>query len=130
MSTTYAVLLPADESAWEAATPEQRATTYARHRDFATALHERGHRVVGGAELTHSRGTRQVRRVDDELVVTEGPYAESAEQLTGFYLVDSDDLDDLVEVCGLLADGDGAVEVRACAPDPTDASDPTEDGTA
>jgi hypothetical protein len=44
--------------------------------------------------------------------VSEGPYAETVEQLTGFYGVDSDDLDDLLRVCGLLA-GDGGVEVRA-----------------
>ncbi|GAA5142884.1 YciI family protein [Nocardioides marinquilinus] len=121
MSTTYAVLLPADESAWEAASADDRAATYARHHAFMAALAERGHRLTGGAELTHSRETRQVRRVDGDLVVTDGPYAETAEQLTGFYLVESDDPDDLVACCGLLADGDGAVEVRAAVPGATTA---------
>jgi hypothetical protein len=112
--TTYVVLLPGDESTWERATPEERAATYARHEEFSAALAARGHQVTGGAELTHSRETRQVRRSPSgDLLVTDGPYAETVEQLSGFYVVESDDLDDLVQVCGLLADADGAVEVRA-----------------
>ena len=46
--------------------------------------------------------------------MTEGPYAETVEQLTGFYLVQTDDLDDLIAACGILSSPDGAIEVRAC----------------
>lgn len=113
-TTTYAVLLPGDESAWEAASPEERAATYAVHSEFARLLEERGHRVTGGAELTHSRGARQVRQgPDGAAVVTDGPYAESVEQLTGFYLVETGDLDGLLEICGVLAGAEGTIEVRA-----------------
>jgi len=112
--TTYAVLLPGDESTWENATPERRAAMYEIHGRFAAMLAERGHKVTGGAELTHSRSTKQVRRnADGTVLVSDGPFAETVEQLTGFYLVESDDLDDLLEVCGLLANGDAPVEVRA-----------------
>ncbi len=120
MSTTYVVLLPGNEDAWEASSEEERAAVFARHEAFSRALAERGHTVTGGAELTHSRTTRQVRRVDGELVVTDGPYAETVEQLSGFYVVASDDLDDLVQVAGMLADGAGAVEVRACTDNTVD----------
>ena len=113
--TTYAVLLPGDESTWEAATAEERATMYARHEEFSRLLAERGHVVVGGAELTHSRTAKVVRSSANGsgVVVSDGPYAETVEQLSGFYLVQSDDLDDLLEICGLLAGADGGVEVRA-----------------
>lgn len=111
--TTYAVLLPGDESMWEAATPEHRAETYATHEKFAALLAERGHTITGGAELTHSREARVVRQTDSGLEVTDGPYAETAEQLTGFYLVETDDLDDLVQVVGVLAGPEGGVEIRA-----------------
>lgn len=118
--TTYVVLLPGVEDVFEQASAEERAAIYARHEEFARTLAERGHTVAGGAELTHSRTTKQVRRGGGgRVVVTDGPYAETAEQLTGFYLVESDDLDDLLQVCALLAgdpgDGtaDGVVEVRA-----------------
>ncbi|GAA1165173.1 YciI family protein [Nocardioides aquiterrae] len=107
--TTYAVLLPGDEATWESASEEQRAAMYARHGEFARLLEERGHQITGGAELTHSRAAKVVRADG----VTDGPYAETVEQLTGFYTVETDDLDDLLEVCGLLAGPDGVVEVRA-----------------
>ena len=55
--------------------------------------------MTGGAELTHSKHRAHVRRfASTSVTVTDGPYAETVEQLSGFYLVESDDLDDLVEV--------------------------------
>ena len=112
--TTYAVLLPGDESTWANATDEQRAAMYEKHNRFAELLAERGHKVTGGAELTHSRTARTLRGTKDGLVVTDGPYAETVEQLTGFYLIESDDLDDLVEVTKILADpAHGGIEIRA-----------------
>ena len=47
-------------------------------------------------------------------VVTAGPYAETVEQLTGFYIIDTSDLDDLLEVCKVLGKGESAIEVREC----------------
>ncbi len=114
MSTTYAILLPGDEAAWDSASQAEREAVYARHTRFAEQLAARGHVVKGGAELTHSREARVVRRVGGKLRVSDGPYAESVEQLTGFYLVETDDLDDLIDCIGILEEiGDGAVEVRA-----------------
>ena len=115
MSTTYLILLPGNEASWESATLEHRAAMYAEHERFSRTLEERGHKVVGGAELTHSREARVVRGGADGPVVSDGPYAEVAEQLTGFYLVESDDLDDLAQVCGILATAGDAVEIRATA---------------
>ena len=111
--TTYAVLLPGDESTWASATAEQRAAMYEKHSRFAELLAQRGHKVTGGAELTHSSTGKIVSGSLDSVTVTEGPYAETAEQLTGFYTVETDDLEDLLNVVGILAEG-GRVEVRAC----------------
>lgn len=123
----YAVLLPGDEDAWAAKSDEERAAVFARHDEFSRALAERGHRVTGGAELAHSRHARTVRvDTDGTHTVTEGPYAEAVEQLSGFYLVESDDLDDLLVVCRILADVEGGVEVRECLPGP---EQPTEQST-
>jgi hypothetical protein len=120
--TDYAVLLPGDESVWENMPADQQAQVYARHEEFSKALEARGHKVTGGAELTPSRTARTLRRTGDEITVTEGPYAETVEQLSGFYLVSTDDLDDLVEVCKILADTDGGIEIRACVDHSGDAS--------
>jgi len=110
----YVVLLPGDESQWEHTPPADKERMYAVHREFAQALEERGHKVTGGAELTHSREARVLRTdAAGQQTVTDGPYAESVEQLTGFYVIESDDLDDLLEVCKVLGRGEGAIEVRA-----------------
>lgn len=110
--TSYVVLMPGDESIWAAASPEHREDTYAKHRTFAEALASRGHKVTGGAELAHSKETRLVRRIGTEITVTEGPYAETVEQLTGFYTIDTDDLDDLLQCVGILAETEDGIEVR------------------
>jgi hypothetical protein len=122
--TQYAVLLPGDESVWANATEEQKSETYARHGEFARLLAERGHKITGGSELAHSREAKLVRNGPDGVVVTDGPYAETVEQLTGFYLVDTDDLDDLLQVVALLAGDDAAIEVR---PTVDHSSDPSSD---
>jgi hypothetical protein len=116
MSTTYAILLPGDEDHWATVSEQERARVYGEHDRFSRALVERGHTVVGGAELAHSKSARTVRQGSGgATVVTDGPYAETVEQLTGFYLVESDDLDGLVDVCGILAATGDTVEVRALA---------------
>lgn len=118
--TQYLVLLPGDESRWQQATEAERAATYDRHGRFMALLAERGHRLIGGAELTHSSQSRVVRGDLDAVVVSDGPFAETVEQLTGFYGVESDDLDDLLQICGLLA-GENGLEVRAAVEQASDA---------
>jgi hypothetical protein len=112
--TEYVVLLPGDESQWEQTSQADKEAMYAIHSEFAKALEERGHKVTGGSELAHSREAR-VLRTDavGNHTVTEGPYAETVEQLTGFYIVESDDLDGLIDVCKILGRGEGAIEIRA-----------------
>jgi hypothetical protein len=131
MSTTvqYAILLPDDEQAWEQATPEYRESVYDRHREFSRLLLEHGHELVGGAELAPSRTGRIVRGDRGGVAVTEGPYTETVEQLSGFYLVRSGNLDDLLDLCGLIA-GAGAVEVRACVTGPDAGGTELADGSA
>jgi len=110
--TEYAVLLPGDETKWAQATPEQQAEMFARHMKFSELLESRGHQVVGGNELQPSSTARTVTGSLDDIVVTDGPYAESAEQLGGYYIVATDDLEGLLQVCGILAEGGASVEVR------------------
>jgi len=114
--TQYVVLLPGDESQWENTPQADKERVYAVHREFAQALEERGHKVTGGTELAHSREAKVLRTdAEGKHTVSEGPYAETVEQLTGFYVVESEDVDDLVEVCKILGRGEGAIEIRAAA---------------
>jgi hypothetical protein len=121
--TQYVVLLPGDERAWASATEQQKAEMYAKHGEFARLLGERGHKITGGNELTHSSEAKVVRNGDGGIVVTDGPYAETVEQLTGFYVVDTDDLDDLLQVVGVLAGVEGAIEVRPTVDHSSDHAD-------
>lgn len=112
--TTYAVLLTGSESAWTRMSEEQQAEVFERHEKFAALLEARGHRLTGGQELTASTTTKTLTGSEDGKVsITDGPYAESVEQLGAFYVVESDDVEDLLEICRVLVDPHGAVEVRA-----------------
>lgn len=116
--TQYVLLIPDDYDAWERLTAQERADVYSTHNTFAERLSAGGHQILGGGELKHPREARTVRRSSDGtagVVVTDGPYAESVEQLSGYYLVESHDLADLEQCCGILAQLSG-VEIRECGP--------------
>jgi hypothetical protein len=67
--------------------------------------------ITGGAELATKRRTRVVR-CGPNGTVTDGPYAESAEQLSGFYLVTTEDQAGLLEAAEVLIRSHPAVEIR------------------
>jgi hypothetical protein len=69
--------------------------------------------MTGGAELSTWKRAHAVRRgPNGTALVTEGPYAESAEQLSGFYLVSIDDEQALLEAAQVLVRAHPAVEIR------------------
>lgn len=109
----YVVLVVGDADRWwTTMTEEQRAAGYAEYERFDAELARRGHQVTGGAEL-HGSATARSIPVGGGAVV-EGPFAETAEQVGGFYLVQTEDLEDLLDCCQILAAlGDG-IEVRPC----------------
>ena len=113
--TRYVVfVVDDDEDAWESASDEVRAATYEADERFAKALAERGGRIVGGAELSHSRGTRVLRRGGDGgALVSDGPFAEAVEQVSGFYIVECDDAETLTEACQLMLPAHVRLEIRA-----------------
>ncbi len=110
--TEYLITIPGDEAVWDARTDEDNQTVGHAHRDFVAALAERGHRVKAGGELTPLAQATVVRRKDRGTLVTDGPYAEASEQVGGFYLVESDDLDDLLAIVGQLVAAEPVVEIR------------------
>lgn len=116
----YVVLVPGDERAWANATDEERNAVYAQDEMFAAALRERGWSIVGGAELADSSTAKVVRADGDDVLVTDGPFTETVEQLTGFYIVEAGDLDELAEVAKLLVGGaHGVTGVRGVEIRPT-----------
>ena len=110
--TEYLITILGDEAVWDARTDDENTAVATAHADFVAALTARGHRVAAGGELTARAEAKVVRRAHRGSLVSDGPYAEAAEQAGGFYLVRSDDLDDLLAVVGDLVQTEPVVEVR------------------
>jgi hypothetical protein len=111
----YALLIYGEEKTWESADEATRAEVYAAHTEFARLLGEHSHKMTGGAELRGTSTARTLRGSPESVSVTEGPFAETAEQLGGFYLVETDDIDDVIKLAGLISFGQ-PIEVRPVVP--------------
>ena len=109
--TEYMVLLHGDEQRWAQADETARRRVYGLHEEFSRLAAERGHRITGGAELDGSATATIVRGTADSVSISEGPYAETVEQLGGYYLVETENLPDLLQLLGIISDGE-PVEVR------------------
>jgi hypothetical protein len=106
----YVVLIVGDGDRWWTTMSEQeRKDGYAEYGRFAQQLGERGHQVVGGAELQASTTIRTVQ--PGGATVTDGPFAETAEQVGGYFHIETEDLDDLLECCKIIAALGDAVQV-------------------
>lgn len=96
-----AVFMYQDESIWANATEAEAERYLAEHDAFSEAARQRGKIIAGEALATVSTATT-VRRRGDQVSLTDGPFAETAEQLGGFYVLDVPDLDVAVELVKLL----------------------------
>ena len=111
----YLFLLYADESqAQPPAGPEEMAAYLQPWADYTAALKEAGV-FVGGEALQDTPTATTIRRRDGALATTDGPFAETVEQLGGYYMVDVPDLDAAMHWAGKcpIVDQGGAVEIRA-----------------
>jgi hypothetical protein len=109
--TEYTVLIIGDADRWwTSMTMQERKDGYAQYARFNEALAEGGHQIVGGGELVQSTEARSIPAGGG--AVTEGPYAETAEQVGGYYQIATDDLDGLMECCQIIAATGDGIEVR------------------
>jgi hypothetical protein len=69
--------------------------------------------MKGGEALQGTASATTVRVRDDQTLTTDGPFAETKEQLGGFYLVEAKDLDEAIELAARIPDvRRGSIEVR------------------
>lgn len=99
-----------EDSTWEQASEAEREAYFDAHHAFERAIGERG-KLLAGEALMGPQTARTLRHQGDRVVATEGPYAETSEQIGGFYLVDLPDLEVATEVAALLPHT-YAVEIR------------------
>lgn len=108
------MLLYQDERIWTGATEGERAAMHAAHTAFDEAARSRG-ALLGGEALTGAANTTTMRRgPDGGRVLSDGPFAETTEQLGGFYLLEALDLDQVIALCALLPAA-YVIEVRPVA---------------
>jgi hypothetical protein len=108
----YLLLIYGDETGWTNATEEEMATTMAAHQAFSEAVGGEGI-LRGGEALADTTTATTVRVRDGEALLTDGPFAETREQLGGFYLVECDTLDQAIGAARRIPEAaTGSVEVR------------------
>jgi hypothetical protein len=111
----YALLIYGDEKAWASRDDEQKREAGVRHGQFAGLL-QKHNALRGGNELATAGSATTVRHHGDEVSVTDGPFAETAEVLGGYYLIDAADLDAAIALAKELPEG--VVEIRPIVPMP------------
>ena len=108
----YMLLIYTDETADQAATPADFDQTMQAYNEFGKWLGEAGI-GLGGDALQSVQTATTVRVRNGETLSTDGPFAETKEQLGGFYIVDAKDLDQAIEAASRIPGAKvGSVEVR------------------
>jgi hypothetical protein len=107
----YMLMLFDDEEWWNTVTEEQMAEEMKRHEAFATWCAGQGVAITGGEALQTSATATTLRPGSDEMLITDGPYAELKEHLGGFYIIEARDLDQAMEAARRCPMGSGT-EVR------------------
>lgn len=109
----YLLTLYSEESAWEMMTPEQQKQGVAAYLAYSEALKSAGV-YVGSNRLRPSSTATTIRTTNGKTQVLDGPFADSKEQLAGYFLIDVPDLDAAMSWAGKCpAAQHGIVEVRA-----------------
>jgi hypothetical protein len=92
--------------------PEQARQVAADYDVFTQEISRRGV-LLGGEALQPTTAATSVRVQNGRAVITDGPFAETKEALTGFYLVDVADLDEALELAAKIPGANwGSIEVR------------------
>lgn len=105
----YLLLIYTDEKAW---TESDREKCYVESTKLTHELHARG-QYLGAAPLLPVAAATSVRIRNDKRVVTDGPFAETHEQLGGFFMIKAKDLDEAIAIAARIPGArKGTVEVR------------------
>jgi len=105
----YMFLIYFDENSL---TETQRARCYMESAAYGRELDASGKRV-SAAPLQPTSTATSVRHHDGKRVITDGPFAETREQLGGFFLADAENLDEAIKIASNIPAGRwGTVEIR------------------
>jgi hypothetical protein len=108
----YMLLICRDEPVWDRMSASERQEIYGKIVEISDELTARG-QYLGGSPLFPSSSATSVRVRDGKRLVTDGPFAETREQLGGYMLIDVKDLDEALAIASRIPLArTGAVEIR------------------
>jgi hypothetical protein len=108
----YMLLIYEREADWAAMSQEERGQMFGEYGALTEDLKKKG-QYVSGAPLQPTATSTTVRVRDGRASTTDGPFAETREQLGGFYIVEAGDLDEAIAVASRIpAARMGSIEVR------------------
>jgi len=112
----YMLMICTDERGVEALSPEEGAAVLAGYGAFWEEMTDRGV-LVGGERLRPTSDATSVRVREGETLTFDGPFAETKEQVGGYYTVDCKDLDEAIEIAAKIPGARlGTIEVRPIWP--------------
>lgn len=105
----YMLLIYADENAW---TDEERQDCYMESANLCQELNARG-QYISANPLQPVATATSVRVRGGKSAITDGPFAETREQLGGYFLIEAKDLNEAISIAGKIPGArKGTVEVR------------------
>ncbi|HEY6195858.1 MAG TPA: YciI family protein [Candidatus Eisenbacteria bacterium] len=108
----YLCLIYTDESLREKMAAPEMSKMQGEYFEFTNSIRESGH-YIGGNPLQPTTTATTVRVRNGKLSTTDGPFAETKEQLGGYYLVEARDLNDAIQVAARIPGARlGSIEVR------------------
>lgn len=111
----YMLLIYHDEQTWNDHTEAERREIYGEYRELIQSL-QSGGQYQAGDELQPTNTARTVRVRDGKHMVTDGPFAETREQLGGFFLIEAKDLAEAQGIAAQIPSArTGSIEIRPVA---------------
>jgi hypothetical protein len=108
----YLLLIYENEKRWEKMSEADQGKEYAEYTSFTEDIKKSG-KLVAGDALQPTATATTVRVRDGKRLTTDGPFAETKEQLGGYYLVNAKDLDEALDLAARIpAVRSGSIEVR------------------
>ena len=108
----YLCLIYENEKAWETIPPAESEAIMNEYFQFTDEIRKNG-KYVAGEALQPTASSTTVRVRHGKVSTTDGPFAETKEQLGGFYLIEATDLNDAIQVASRIPSARfGSIEIR------------------
>jgi hypothetical protein len=108
----YLCLIYDEEKKWQTMSREDGEALMQEYFTFTKDIQQSGH-YLGGNDLQPVKSATTVRVRNGRMSTTDGPFAETKEQLGGYYLIEAKDLNEAIQVAARIPSAKlGAIEVR------------------